>query len=296
MAGVSTEATPLAWESGATARGGAGKAMERLLLGLAALLWLAVVLIPVSYTLIQTFKTQADALSSNPWSLPNPTLDNYRTVFGAPLFHYLLNSVITAVGAVLLSTLFGSLAAYALARLPHRFNGALYLLFVSGLAVPIYAAIIPIYRFSITTGLYDTLPGLLLPYAGTALPITIFILTAFMRGIPAELEQAMQIDGAGDLRRYWHLALPLSRPALATVAIFAFIANWNNFVLPLVLTQSDDKRTLPLAVWTYQGQYGMNVPVVLTVVVLSTLPLLIFYILQRRNFIQGLTAGALSAT
>ncbi len=117
-----------------------------------------------------------------------------------------------------------------------------------------------------------------------------------MRGIPDELEQAMQIDGAGVFRRYLHLALPLSRPALATVAIFAFIGNWNNFVLPLVLTQSDSERTLPLAVWTYQGQYGMNVPVVLTVVVLSTLPLLIFYILQRRNFVQGLTAGALSAT
>jgi ABC-type glycerol-3-phosphate transport system permease component len=269
---------------------------ERLLLALAALLWLAVVLIPVSYTLIQTLKTQADALSSNPWSLANPTLDNYRTVFGAQLVHYVLNSVITSVGAVALSTLLGSLAAYALARLPHRVNGALYLLFVSGLAVPIYAAIVPIYRFSIATNLYDTLAGLLLPYAGTALPITIFILTAFMRGIPDELEHAMQIDGAGPFRRYLQLALPLSRPALATVAIYAFIANWNNFVLPLVLTQSDSERTLPLAVWNYQGQYGMDVPLVLTVVVVSTLPLLIFYIVQRRNFMQGLTAGALSAT
>jgi raffinose/stachyose/melibiose transport system permease protein len=268
---------------------------ERLLLGFAALLWLAVVLIPVSYTIIQTFKTQADALASNPWSLSSPTLDNYRTVLGTQLLRYLLNSVITAVGAVFLSTLLGSLAAYALARLPHRFNGILYLVFVSGLAVPIYAAIIPIYRLSVTTNLYDSLPGLLLPYAGTGLPITIFILTAFMRSIPDELEQAMQMDGAGVVRRYLQLALPLSRPALATVAVFTFIGNWNNFVLPLVLTQSDDQRTLPLAVWSYQGQYGMNVPVVLTVVVLSTLPLLIFYILQRRNFIKGLTAGALSA-
>ena len=273
-----------------------GRVVELLLLALAALIWLAVVLIPVSYAVIQTFKTQADALASNPWSLATPTLDNYRTVFGAQLFRYLLNSVLTAIGAVLLSLFLGSLAAYALSRLPHRFNTVLYLLFVSGLAVPIYAAIIPIYRFSVTTNLYDTLPGLLFPYAGTGLPITIFILTAFMRGIPDELEQAMQIDGAGVMRRYLQLALPLSRPALATVAIFTFIGNWNNFVLPLILTQSDDERTLPLAVWSYQGQYGMNVPAVLTVVVLSTLPLLIFYILQRRNFIQGLTAGALSAT
>jgi raffinose/stachyose/melibiose transport system permease protein len=273
------------------------RAGERILLALATLVWLAVVLIPVSYVLIQTFKTQADALSSNPWSLSNPTLQNYQTVWGSQLIRYLLNSVVTSAGAVLLSLLLGSLAAYAVSRLPHRFNIVLYLLFVSGLAVPVYAAIIPIYRFeAVSTGLYDTLPGLLLPYAGTGLPITIFILTAFMKGIPEELEQAMQMDGAGVFRRYLQLALPLSRPAMATVAVYTFIANWNNFILPLVLTQSDDERTLPLAVWNYQGQYGMNVPLVLTVVTLSTLPLLIFYMLQRRNFIQGLTAGALSAT
>lgn len=278
-----------------TRRGLSPRAGERLLLGIAILLWLAVVLIPISYALIQTFKTQADALASNPWSLSTPTLANYQTVFGPQILRYLLNSVITSVGAVLITLLLGSLAAFALARLPHRANGALYLLFVSGLAVPIYAAIIPIYRLSIDLHLYDTLPGVLLPFAATGLPITVFILTAFMRAIPEELEQAMQIDGAGVFRRYLQLALPLARPALATVAVYAFINNWNNFVLPLVLTQSDDERTLPLAVWNYQGQYGMNVPLVLTVVVLSTLPLLIFYILQRRNFIQGLTAGALSA-
>jgi raffinose/stachyose/melibiose transport system permease protein len=278
-----------------TRRGPSRRAVEWLLLGLASLMWLAVVLIPVSYAVIQTLKTQQDAMMSYPWSLSNPTFSNYQTVFGPQILRYLLNSVITSVGAVLLSLVLGSLAAYALARLPSRANVFLYLLFVSGLAVPIYAAIIPIYRFSISVNLYDTLPGVLLPFAATGLPITVFILTAFMRAIPDELEQAMQIDGAGTFRRYLQLALPLARPALATVAVYTFIANWNNFVLPLVLTQTDDKRTLPLAIWNYQGQYGMNVPLVLTVVVLSTLPLLIFYILQRRNFIQGLTAGALSA-
>jgi raffinose/stachyose/melibiose transport system permease protein len=272
------------------------RVVEWLLQAVPAVIWLAVALIPISYAVIQTLKTQADALASSPWSLSSPTFANYQTVFGVQILHYLLNSVLTSVGAVLLSTLCGSLAAYALARLPHRANTFLYLLFVSGLAVPIYASIIPIYRLSISLNLYDTLPGILFPFAGTSLPITVFILTAFMRGIPDELEQAMQIDGAGVFRRYLQLALPLARPALATVAVFAFIGNWNNFVIPLILTQSDDVRTLPLAIWNYQGQYGMNVPLVLTVVVLSTLPLLIFYILQRRNFIQGLTAGALSAT
>ena len=262
---------------------------------IAALIWLAIVLIPIAYALIQTVKPQQDELTTSPWTVPHFTLDNYASLLTPVFLRYVLNSVVVSVGAVLLSTLCGSLAAYALARVPGRINGIMYLLFVAGLAVPIYAAIIPIYRFSIDVGLYDTLIGLLLPFAATSLPITVFILTAFMRAIPAELEQAMSMDGAGYLRRYAQLALPLARPALATVAIYAFIGNWNNFILPLVLTQSDANRTLPLAVWTYQGQYGMNVPLVLSVVVLSTLPLLIFYILQRRNFIQGLTAGALSA-
>jgi len=268
---------------------------ERALAAVAALLWLAVVLIPLVYAVIQTFKPQQDELTTSPWTIPHVTLANYTGVVTPVFLRYVLNSVVTSVGAVLLSTLLGSLAAYALARVPGRINGLLYLLFVSGLAVPIYAAIIPIYRFSSDVGLYDTLIGLLLPFAATSLPITVFILTAFMRAIPAELDQAMSIDGAGYLRRYAQLAVPLARPAVATVAIYAFINNWNNFILPLVLTQNSDNRTLPLAIWTYQGQYGMNVPLVLTVVVLSTVPLLIFYILQRRNFIQGLTAGALSA-
>src|SRR5437763_7212005 len=268
---------------------------DRALAAVAALIWLAVVLIPLAYAVIQTFKPQQDELTTSPWSIPHVTFANYAGVITPVFLRYVLNSVVTSVGAVLLSTLLGSLAASALARIPGRTNGPLYLLFVSGLAVPIYAAIIPIYRFSSDVGLYDTLLGLLLPFAATTLPITVFILTAFMRAIPAELDQAMSIDGAGYLRRYAQLAVPLARPAIATVAIYAFINNWNNFILPLVLTQTSDNRTLPLAIWTYQGQYGMNVPLVLTVVVLSTVPLLIFYILQRRNFIQGLTAGALSA-
>src|SRR5919206_4712778 len=139
----------------------------RALAAAAALLWLAVVLIPLVYAVIQTFKPQQDELTMSPWSIPHFTLANYTGVVTPVFLRYVLNSVVTSVGAVLLSTLLGSLAAYALARVPGRINGLLYLLFVSGLAVPIYAAIIPIYRFSSDVGLYDTLIGLLLPFAAT---------------------------------------------------------------------------------------------------------------------------------
>jgi raffinose/stachyose/melibiose transport system permease protein len=259
------------------------------------IVWLAVVAFPLAFAVFETFKSQADAMSTAAWTLSNPTLDNYKNALTGQFFHYFLNSVITAVGAVLLSLFVGSLAAYALARIPGRLNGLLYMVFVAGLAVPVYAVIVATYRISISVGLYDTVTGLILPLAGTSLPITVFILAAFMRSIPEELELAMSIDGAGYLRQYFQLALPLARPALATVAIFTFIGDWNNFIFPLVLETTDSNRTLPLAVSNYQGQYSTNMPMVLTVVVLSALPLVVFYLLQRRNFIQGLTMGALSA-
>jgi ABC-type glycerol-3-phosphate transport system permease component len=121
---------------------------ERALAAVAALIWLAVVLIPLAYAVIQTFKPQQDELTTSPWSIPHFTFANYAGVITPVFLRCVLNSVVTLVGAVLLSTLLGSLAAYALARVPGRINGLLYLLFVSGLAVPIYAAITPIYRFS----------------------------------------------------------------------------------------------------------------------------------------------------
>ena len=143
-----------------------------------ALIWLGVVVIPLAITVIETFKTQADSMSTTPWSLPNPTLSNYQTVLNQNFWRYLLNSVVTSVSAVLLSGFIGSLAAYALARIRGRMNWLLYMLFVAGLAVPVYAAIVAIYRISISSGLYDTLLGLILPLAGTSLPITVFILAA----------------------------------------------------------------------------------------------------------------------
>ncbi len=257
--------------------------------------WLAVVALPLLFAVSETFKSQADANNTPAWTLTNATLDNYKTALTGQFMHYFLNSVITSVSAVLLSLFVGSLAAYALARIPGRLNGMLYLLFVAGLAVPVYAVIVATYRISIDVGLYDTLLGLILPLAGTSLPITVFILAAFMRSIPEELELSMSIDGAGYFRRYFQLALPLARPALGTVAIFTFIGDWNNFIFPLILETTDTNRTLPLAVSLYQGEYSSNMPMILTVVVLSALPLVVFYLLQRRNFIQGLTMGALSA-
>ncbi|MGZ4626179.1 MAG: carbohydrate ABC transporter permease, partial [Kineosporiaceae bacterium] len=164
-------------------------------------------------------------------------------------------------------------------------------LFLMGLAIPIQAVIIPVYLIIIKLGLYDSLLALILPSIAFAIPLSVLVLSNFIRDVPKELFESMRLDGANEWRTLWSLAFPLTRPALVTVAIYNGLAIWNGFLLPLILTQSPDKRLLPLALWSFQGQYSVNVPAVLASVVLTTLPILILYVIGRRQLLSGLTAG-----
>jgi raffinose/stachyose/melibiose transport system permease protein len=177
-----------------------------------------------------------------------------------------------------------------------RGGGTRYLRFVNGmflmgLAIPLQATIIPVYLIIIRLELYDTLQALILPSIAFALPLTILILTNFIRDVPNELFESMRLDGASEWGTMWRLAFPLTRPALVTVTIYQALQVWNSFLLPLVLTQSPDRRVLPLALWTFQGQYSVNIPAVLASVVLTTLPILALYVIGRRQLLSGLTAG-----
>ena len=160
-----------------------------------------------------------------------------------------------------------------------------------GLAVPLQATIIPIYLVIIKLGLYDTLLAIILPSIAFAIPLSVLVLSNFIRDVPNELFESMRLDGATEWGTLWHLAFPLTRPALVTVAIFNGLTIWNGFLLPLVLTQDPGRRTLPLALWTFQGQYSVNVPAVLASVVLTSLPILVLYVIGRRQLLSGLTAG-----
>jgi len=159
-----------------------------------------------------------------------------------------------------------------------------------GLAIPIQATIIPVYLIIIKLRLYDTLTALILPSIAFAIPLSVLVLSNFIRDVPKELFESMRVDGASEWRTLWSLAFPLTRPALVTVAIYNGLAIWNGFLLPLILTQTPDKRLLPLALWAFQGQYTVNIPAVLASVVL-TLPILILYVIGRRQLLSGLTAG-----
>ncbi|OZM78023.1 carbohydrate ABC transporter permease [Pseudonocardia sp. MH-G8] len=257
-----------------------------------ALLWLVVVAAPMYYMLVVSMLGTDAFLSSNPWfPFGDLTLANYAAVLESGFARYLLNSVIVSGGATLLAVVVSVFAAYAIVVRAGRLTGLFFQIFLIGFAVPIQALMIPLYIEVIALGLYDSLLGLILPMAAFSLPITVLILVNFLREVPPSLIQAMQLDGAGPVRILRSLAVPISMPAIATVAIFDFITAWNNFLFPLILTQSPGAATLPLAVFEFQGNRFADVPPIMACVALSILPLFALYIVARRQISTALAAG-----
>lgn len=254
--------------------------------------WLFVAVYPIYYMLAASFRTPAEFLDAGPWSVPtSPTLENYRSVVDDGIGMYFINSAFVTVTTVALITFVSLLAAYAITRAANSAILFVFNVFLLGLAVPYQAAIIPIYVIITGTGMYDTLFGLIPPQVAFGIPITVLILVNFIRDIPNELYQSMALDGAGHVRLLKDLVFPLSRPALVTVVIYNGLQVWNNFLFPLILTQSTNVRTIPLALREFQGQYGVNVPGIMAAVILSALPIVFLYIVARRQLLGGLTAG-----
>lgn len=261
--------------------------------GAAGWLWLAIVFIPLYWILITSLKAQTNYYTTNPLVPPGaPTLDNYRLVLDSDFVQYFVNSVIVTVGAVVPAVAVSFMAAYAIVRgwslrVLRLLNGV----FLMGLAIPLQATVIPIYLIIIRLHLYDSLLALILPSIAFAIPLSVLVLANFIRDVPRELFESMRLDGANEWSTLWRLAAPLTRPAILTVTVYNGLTIWNGFLLPLILTQSPGLRTLPLALWTFQGQYSVNVPAVVASVVLTTLPILVLYAFGRRQLVSGLTAG-----
>ncbi|TDC03558.1 carbohydrate ABC transporter permease [Nonomuraea longispora] len=264
------------------------------LAGLASWIWLAVVIVPIYWIVITSFKSQSRYYAENPLVPPGePTLANYVMVIESDFPLYFVNSVVVTLGAVIPAVLISFMASYAIIRTGKRsrFLRLSNSLFLMGLAIPLQATIIPVYLIIIRLHLYDSLLGMILPSIAFAIPLSVLVLSNFIRDVPKELFDSMRLDGATETAMLWRLAFPLTRPAVVTVTVYNALTIWNGFLLPLVLTQSPDKRTLPLALWSFQGQYSVNVPAVLASVVLTTLPILILYIVGRRQLLSGLTVG-----
>lgn len=259
---------------------------------LIAFLWLAVVMVPIYWIVITSLKSQSNYFATNPL-LPSleSNFEQYAFVARSGFLRYFLNSVIVAVGTVVPTTLLAFMAAYAIVRGNGRFLRWTNVIFLSGLAIPLQAVVIPVYLIIIRLHLYDTLLAIILPSIAFAIPLSVLVLANFVRDVPKELFESMSMDGASEWATLWQLAFPLARPAVVTVAVYNGLTVWNGFLLPLILTQSPDQRTLPLALWTFQGQYSVNVPAVMASVVLSTFPVIALYVLGRRQLVSGLAAG-----
>jgi raffinose/stachyose/melibiose transport system permease protein len=259
-----------------------------------ALIWLAVTTLPFLFVIVTSLKSQEESFADSVWALPRH-LDfaEYASVLQGPFFTYLLNSCFVVGVSVLLIVLLSSMAAYAFARLHFPFGKTLFGLVVAAMIVPIHATLVPIYLLVRNIGLYDSAFALIGPYVAFSLPISIFILTEFMRQIPRELEEAACLDGCGPLKIFWRIYFPLSTPGLATVAIYNAVALWNEFIFAYVLTSTPGHRTLPLAIWDFQGQYSSNVPAMLALVTLTSLPLIAVYAFGQERVIKGMMAGSL---
>lgn len=255
-----------------------------------------VVLIPAGYPLVyllfSSFKSSGDYVQ-NLWGFPETFfLDNYAKVFSSRFFTYFLNSVLVSAAALFLLVFFASLASYVLSRVKFRLRGAVFAFFIAGMMVPIHSTLIPVYMLTNKIGLYDSIWGLIGPYVAAGIPISVFIMTGFFKGVPMELEEAAFMEGCGHYRFYLSILLPVAKPAVATVAIYNFINVWNEFIYALVLINRPAAMTLPLGIREFYGKETINIPGILTVVLMGALPMILFFVLAQEKVIHSITAGA----
>jgi raffinose/stachyose/melibiose transport system permease protein len=258
------------------------------------LLVAAVVVVPVAFAVLGGFK-DAPQLATNPVGLPDPWITaNYTDALASPSFwRQLLNSTVVAALSTIVVVLFAALAAFVFARREFPGRELIYVLFTLGLLFPSAVAVLPLFVLVRDLGLLDNPLGLALPEAAFGLPLTIVILRPFFRSIPQELEDAASIDGCGSLRFFWHVLLPLSRPILSTVAVLAIVASWNQFLLPLLMINTESNWTLPLGVTNFSTQYTSDTARILAYTTLALIPALLFYVVAERQLVGGLTSGSI---
>jgi raffinose/stachyose/melibiose transport system permease protein len=262
------------------------------------LTWLVVVVIvaitvvPLIFVIEGGFRSTAQ-INAAPVGLPHPWVwSNYTSVlFSSAFWQFLGNSALIAVVATGGAVGFGSMAAFALSRVEFRGREAIFTLFTVGLLFPIGVASLPLYLLLERIHLLDNPFGVAVPEAAFSLSITIVILRPFMRAIPAEIEDAAVVDGATRLKFFARILLPLSRPALVTVAILAFVFSWNNYLLAYIVFTSPQHFTLPLGVATFQTQYSQDTARIFAFTALSMVPALGFFVLAERRIVAGLSGS-----
>ena len=256
-------------------------------------IWSFISIFPLWFLVINTFKVKKE-IYLNFFGLPQKwTLENYESLLGSrDFFVYFRNSFLVVVVSLSMILFVGSLCAYALAHWRTRTSRGIYFFFVIGMMLPIKIATIRLLQIMKALNVLNTLFSLFPVYIAMGLPTAVFILTEFIHGLPRELYEAGYMDGASRFRIWYRIVLPLTRPALATVAIYNLVPIWNDLWFPLIFITKESSKTVLLAVTRLQGQYTTDWPKLLTVLTLSSLPVIALYLAMSQSFIKGLTAGA----
>ncbi len=259
------------------------------------LLYTVIALFPVVLIVINSFKDRR-AIFNSPLSLPGPetfSLIGYETVFQQGDFVlYFQNSMIVTLVSLFFVLLFGAMAAFALSEYRFRGNTLMGLYLALGIMIPIRLGTVVILQLMVASGLVNTLTALILVYTAHGLPLSIFILSEFMRSVSKDLKDAGRMDGLSEYKIFFRLVLPLVRPAMATVAVFTMIPIWNDLWFPLILAPSEATKTVTLGAQVFLGQFVTNWNAVLAALSLAIVPVLILYLIFSRQLIRGITAGA----
>jgi multiple sugar transport system permease protein len=265
------------------------KRVKHLGLHLLLLTGSVVMLVPFAWMLSTSLKEPGDVFLYPPQWIPQPVQwENYQeTVTVMPFGRFYLNSILQALSVTALQLLTASLAAFAFARLRFRGRDVLFLLYLATMMIPFPVTMIPNFIIMRYLNWIDTFRALILPPAFSA--FSTFLLRQYFMSIPLEMDDAARVDGASSFRIWWQIILPLSGPALATLAIFTFLGQWNSFLWPLIVTNSEKMRTLPVGLAAFQGQYSVQWHLLMAGSVIAVLPILVIYIAGQKWFVRGIT-------
>jgi multiple sugar transport system permease protein len=261
---------------------------------LIAVLGLVAVVAPFAWMFLGSFKTQGELLRVPPTWLPEaPTSQNYDDLFSKANFpRYFLNSTVVALAVTAGNLAFCSMVGYALAKLRFRGRTALFILVMGTLMVPGVVTFVPLFVLVTNAGLANSYPGLILPFLVS--PFGVFLMRQFFSGLPDDLMDSGRVDGAGELGIFARIMLPLTRPALATLGILTFLGSWNNFLWPLVIAQTEEKYTLPVALALYStGQNAQNYGLLMAGAVVVVVPVLVIFLAFQRHVTRGIAMTGL---
>jgi raffinose/stachyose/melibiose transport system permease protein len=253
----------------------------------------AVVFLFPFYVLLTVSLKPASEVAADPLSPPDSLyLTNYEQAWSSASLGLALvsSATITAISIVMLIAL-GSLASYPLARWQKGLGNGVYILFIAGLVVPLQLAMVPLYQIMRDLNLLGTYTSLIIFYAGHQLPLTIFLYTGFLRALPRSYEEAALIDGASHFQAFWRVVFPLLRPVTGTVIILNALFIWNDFLTPLLYVAGTSQQTIPVAIFSFVGEYSSRWGLVFAGLAIGTLPILIVYFLLQRRIIKGFASG-----